>query len=117
MNGKAIIWSTDRQGMRSHGSWGAQYDIYALFLDPEAWDEFRMNKEELALHKEIKELQKRKKPKKKPKLKRNRKRKVTKQIKPGKKVKKKKGDKKDEGEKEGKKAKAEETSSRTQNRL
>ena len=44
MNGKAIIWSTDRQGMRSHGSWGAQYDIYALFLDPEAWDEFRMNK-------------------------------------------------------------------------
>ena len=60
MNGKAIIWSTDRQGMRSHGSWGAQYDIYALFLDPEAYDEFRMSKEELALNKEIKELQKKK---------------------------------------------------------
>ena len=67
MNGKAIIWSTDRQGMRSHGSWGAQYDIYALFLDPEAWDEFRMNKEELALHKEIKELQKRKEAEEKAK--------------------------------------------------
>lgn len=60
MNGKAIIWMTDREGMRSHGSWGAQYDIYALFLDPEAWDEFRMSKEELALNKELKDLQKRK---------------------------------------------------------
>lgn len=60
MNGKAIIWMSDRQGMRSHGSWGAQYDVYALFLDPEAWDEFRMSKEELALAKEMKELQKRK---------------------------------------------------------
>ena len=111
MNGKAIIWSTDRQGMRSHGSWGAQYDIYALFLDPEAWDEFRMNKEELALHKEIKELQKGKKPKKKPKLKRNRKRKVTKQIKPGKKVKKKREIKKTKEKKKVKKRKQKKTSS------
>ncbi|MEI3155714.1 MAG: hypothetical protein V8S95_11920 [Odoribacter sp.] len=44
MGGKAIIWQTDRQGMRSHGSWGAQGDIYALFLDPEAYEYFRMNK-------------------------------------------------------------------------
>ena len=61
MNGKAIIWQTDRQGMRSHGSWGAQYDVYALFLDPEAYEEFRMSKEERALAKEQKELKEKKK--------------------------------------------------------
>lgn len=54
MDGKAIIWFSDRAGYRSHGSWGAQYDVYALFLDPEAWDEFKMNKEESALAKELK---------------------------------------------------------------
>lgn len=48
-----IIWSTDRQGYRSHGSWGSQYDVYALFLDSEAWDEFKRNKEESALAKEM----------------------------------------------------------------
>ena len=57
MGGKAIIWQTDRQGMRSHGSWGAQGDIYALFLDPEAYAEFRMSKEERALNKELKAQQ------------------------------------------------------------
>ena len=52
MDGKAIIWFSDRAGFRSHGSWGAEYDIYAMFLTPEAWDEFKMNKEEAALAKE-----------------------------------------------------------------
>ena len=54
MNGKAIIWYTDRQGMRSHGSWGAQNDVYALFLDPEAYENFRMTKEERRLAQEMK---------------------------------------------------------------
>ncbi len=58
MNGKAIIWNSDREGYRSHGSWGAQYDIFAMFLDPETWDEFRMNKEEAALAKELKQNEK-----------------------------------------------------------
>lgn len=52
MDGKAVIWMSDRAGLRSHGSWGAEYDVYALFLDPEAWDTFRMSKEEAALAKE-----------------------------------------------------------------
>lgn len=54
MDGKAIIWQSDRAGYRSHGSWGAYYDVYAMFLDPEAWDLFRMNKEEAELAKEQK---------------------------------------------------------------
>lgn len=88
MNGKAIIWSTDRQGMRSHGSWGAQYDIYALFLDPEAWDEFRMDKEELALHKERQELEKKKEAEEKAKTEKKKEKKNNKADKEGKKEKK-----------------------------
>lgn len=58
MGGKAIIWETDRQGMRSHGSWGAQSDIYALFPDPEAYAEFCMSKEERAIAQEAKTAKK-----------------------------------------------------------
>lgn len=54
LGGKAIIWQTDREGMRSHGSWGAQRDVYALFLDPEAYADWRLTKEERALNKERK---------------------------------------------------------------
>lgn len=53
MDGKAIVWVSDRKGYRSHGSWGAHYDAFAMFLDPKAWDEFKMNKEESALAKEL----------------------------------------------------------------
>lgn len=49
MGGKAVLWSTDRNGYRSHGSWGSQRDVYAMFLDPEAYDRFRMTEEEAAL--------------------------------------------------------------------
>lgn len=51
-DGKAIIWFSDRAGFRSHGSWGAHYDIYGLFLTMEAWNEFNLNKEEEAFIKE-----------------------------------------------------------------
>lgn len=54
MGGKAILWTTDRNGYRSHGSWGSQRDIYAMFLDPEAYDLVRMNEEEAALANESK---------------------------------------------------------------
>ena len=60
LDGKAVIWNTDRQGMRSHGSWGATRDIYGVFLDKDAYAEFRMSKEELALHNELKALKKKK---------------------------------------------------------
>ncbi len=49
LGGKAVLWSTDRNGYRSHGSWGAQDDVYAMFLDGEAYDRFRMSEEEVAL--------------------------------------------------------------------
>ncbi|BDD12215.1 tricorn protease (plasmid) [Fulvitalea axinellae] len=52
MDGKAMIWFTDRNGYRSHGSWGSQSDAYAMFFDQDAYDKFRMSKEEYELAKE-----------------------------------------------------------------
>ena len=49
LDGKAMIWESDRAGYRSHGSWGAHGDIYIMFFDLEAYERFLMNKEELAL--------------------------------------------------------------------
>lgn len=49
LGGKAMIWDSDRNGMRSHGSWGSQSDVYIMFFDGEAYDKFMMDEEELAL--------------------------------------------------------------------
>lgn len=49
LDGKAMIWSSDRAGYRSHGSWGAEEDVYIMFFDGEAYDKFRLSKEEQAL--------------------------------------------------------------------
>lgn len=52
LDGKAMIWSSDRAGYRSHGSWGSEGDTYIMFFDAEAYDTFRLSKEELALAEE-----------------------------------------------------------------
>lgn len=65
LDGKAMIWSSDRAGYRSHGSWGAQDDTYIMFFDAEAYDKFRLSKEELALIDEDKEKDEDKKDDKK----------------------------------------------------
>ena len=49
LDGKAMIWESDRAGYRSHGSWGAHGDIYIMFFELEAYERFLMSKEELAL--------------------------------------------------------------------
>ena len=38
LDGKAMIWESDRAGYRSHGSWGAHGDIYIMFFDLEAYE-------------------------------------------------------------------------------
>lgn len=52
LDGKAMIWFSDRAGYRSHGSWGAESDVYIMFFDLEAYEKFRMSEEELALYEE-----------------------------------------------------------------
>ncbi|MBO4906963.1 MAG: PD40 domain-containing protein [Bacteroidaceae bacterium] len=46
LDGKAFIFRSDRAGYRSHGSWGAEYDVYITFLTQDSYERFRMNKEE-----------------------------------------------------------------------
>ncbi len=52
LDGNAIIYNSDRYGMRSHASWGSQRDAFIAFLNQEAYDKFRLSKEEYALLKE-----------------------------------------------------------------
>lgn len=49
LDGKAMIFQSDRSGYRSHGSWGSHRDEYIMFFDAKAYDRFMMSKEELAL--------------------------------------------------------------------
>ena len=58
LDGKAMIWASDRAGYRSHGSWGAESDVYIMFFDLEAYEKFRMSEEELALYEEEQKIKK-----------------------------------------------------------
>lgn len=52
LGGRAMIFNSDRAGYRSHGSWGAERDIYIMFFDLDALERFRMTKEEKAIYDE-----------------------------------------------------------------
>jgi Tol biopolymer transport system component/C-terminal processing protease CtpA/Prc len=54
LGGKAMIWFSNRDGLRSAAmSGGGTTDVYAMFFTQDAWDRFRLSKEELTLQKEI----------------------------------------------------------------
>ena len=52
LGGKAMLFMSDRAGYRSHGSWGAEDDAYIMFFGLDAYERFRMGKEERALYDE-----------------------------------------------------------------
>jgi Tol biopolymer transport system component/C-terminal processing protease CtpA/Prc len=52
MGGKAMIWFSDKQGMRNHGSWGSTSDVYGMFFTQDTFDDFNLTKEEYELRKE-----------------------------------------------------------------
>lgn len=58
LGGKAMIWKSDRAGYRSHGSWGSEDDVYIMFFDLDAYERFRMSKEETALLEEAEKKEK-----------------------------------------------------------
>lgn len=58
LGGKAMIWKSDRAGYRSHGSWGSEDDVYIMFFDLDAYEHFRMSKEETALLEEAEKKEK-----------------------------------------------------------
>ncbi|MBN2265382.1 MAG: PD40 domain-containing protein [Candidatus Aminicenantes bacterium] len=56
LGGQAMLWASNRDGLKSAAqSGGSQFDVYAQFFTREAWDRFRLTKEEAALLKEIEE--------------------------------------------------------------
>lgn len=55
MGGEMIYWETDKNGYRSHGSWGSESDVYAIFLTEDAWQKFNLSKADYELWKEQKE--------------------------------------------------------------
>ncbi|MEG1866869.1 MAG: S41 family peptidase [Bacteroides sp.] len=63
LGGKAMIWSSDRAGYRSHGSWGAQDDTYIMFFDVEAYNRFMLDKEDTARLEESEKAEKAEKEK------------------------------------------------------
>ncbi len=56
MGGKAMMWFSNRDGLKSVAqSGGAQADVYAMFFTQEAFDKFKLSKEDAALVKEMEE--------------------------------------------------------------
>ena len=52
MGGNAIIFSSDRYGMKNHASWGSTDDVLMVFVNREALDRYRLSDEDYALLKE-----------------------------------------------------------------
>ena len=56
LGGKAMLWFSNRDGMKAVAqSGGAQADAYAMFFTQDAWDRFRLTKDEATLLKEAEE--------------------------------------------------------------
>lgn len=53
LGGNAILFASERYGMRNHASWGTLEDVMIVFLNRKAYDDFRMTKEEKELEKNI----------------------------------------------------------------
>ena len=61
LGGKAMLFSSDRAGFRSHGSWGSEDDAYLMFFDLDAFERFGMSKEEVERDDKASEEEKKKK--------------------------------------------------------
>ena len=55
MDGNAIIFISNRLGLRAHASWGSQDDVFIAFMNRDTYDKFNMSEEEYALYKEKEE--------------------------------------------------------------
>jgi Tol biopolymer transport system component/C-terminal processing protease CtpA/Prc len=51
-DGQAILYYSDKQGFRSHGSWGSTADVFAVYLNREAYEKAQLSKDEYKLWKE-----------------------------------------------------------------
>lgn len=58
LDGNAILFKTERYGMRAHASWGSQDDAMLIFLNQDAYDKYCLSKEDYELRKELEAEQK-----------------------------------------------------------
>lgn len=58
LDGNAILFITERYGMRTHASWGSLNDVMLVFMNQDAYDKFRLSKEDYELQKELEKEQK-----------------------------------------------------------
>ncbi len=65
LDGNAILFQTERYGMRAHASWGSQQDVMLVFLNQDAYDRYRLSKEDFELLKDFEKEQKKAKEKEK----------------------------------------------------
>lgn len=63
MDGNALLFASERYGMRNHASWGSMMDVMIVFLNQEAYDKFKRNKEDAELAKEAEKAAKEKEEK------------------------------------------------------
>lgn len=51
MGGDALLFQSERYGMRNHASWGSQMDVMLCFMNQEAYDTWNLSKEDYELFK------------------------------------------------------------------
>ena len=65
LDGNAIMFTSNRYGMRSQASWGSLNDVILAFVNQEAYDKYQLNKEDYELLQELEKEQKKEEDKKK----------------------------------------------------
>ncbi len=58
LDGNAVIFGSNRYGMRSHASWGSQNDAFICFMNQDAYDKFMLSKEDYEISKKESEANK-----------------------------------------------------------
>ena len=53
LGGNAILFISERYGMRNHASWGTLDDVMIIFLNRKAYEDFRLTKEKRELEKAV----------------------------------------------------------------
>ena len=56
LGGNAILFTSERYGMRNHASWGTLDDVMIVFLNRKAYDDFKKTKEEREFDKQVAKL-------------------------------------------------------------
>ena len=65
LDGNAVMFTSNRYGMRSQASWGSLDDVILAFVNQEAYDKYLLNKEDYELLQELEKEQKKEEDKKK----------------------------------------------------